>query len=409
MKKVCVNFILYSSIVLLFSCAQHGMSNDDLELEEYSGYCGDNVCFIEEVRADNCPEDCSGAAPVCGNGICSELEDRRGVCERDCGPPTGVATNNQEDSNQEDQPCIYPSAGSFVEFSEVHPSIGWEGAYLPDGSQVDFTMEKWYCDNEYQEFNTIAFVLGTGWCPACPSYIEHVNDRSETLYANGMMVVYVEAQDSNFDAASNEFAYEFIGSHIGDGRGLRVGDGETLPAPGTLIQSPVVQAFPSSWIVRRGDLVVIASQSHSEYILPFEAISLDPNSDEWNGRPVVEPNCGEEDEEIYEASNDDPQEAPVIEPGSFSGGICSAGPDFYKIDIEGSWQVDLEFEHSIGDLDLFLWDSVSGDIAKDENNRPIGSDSITDHESFEWQGLATVVIIGYNYNTTTYSLTLTGL
>ena len=44
-----------------------------------------------------------------------------------------------------------------------------------------------------------------------------------------------------------------------------------------------------------------------------------------------------------------------------------------------------------------------------EGNRPIGSDSITDNESFEWEGPAVMLIFGYDYNTTTYRLTLTDL
>jgi hypothetical protein len=226
-----------------------------------------------------------------------------------------------------------------------------------------------------------------------------------------MLIVYIEAEDQSGTPATHEFANEFITGIIGEGRpGIRLGDGETLPAPRTLIQSPVVQSFPSGWVVRRSDLNVIASQHASQYLLPFVQIAADPNSGEWNGTPVIEPNCGPEDEEEYEGSNDDPRSAPVIAPGAtFDGGICAIGPDYYKIDIEGPWRADVNFQHSIGDLDLYLWDLQAGDIAKDENNRPIGSDSITDNESLEWEGPAVIMIFGYDNETTTYNFSLTPL
>jgi len=394
---------IYTAIAVLAaaSCISQP-ENIDKNQASNSYVCGDGVCFVAERQAGNCPEDCSAGAPVCGNGVCSDAERDSGLCVQDCGTDDPDVNNAPVDV----PPCIYPEAGSFVEYNKVHPNIGWEGAYLQDGSRVDFTMEKWLCNEEYQEFDTVAFVLGTGWCPACPRYIEHVDRQSAALYANGMMIVYVEAQDSNFDAATNEFAYEFIGSHIGEGRGLRVGDGETLPTPGILIQSPVVQAFPSAWIVRRSDLTVIASQSHSEYILRFEDISQDPDSAEWTGRPSTEANCGPDEEEIYEGQNDDPGTAPIIELGSFTGGICADGPDYYRVDIMDSWQIDLEFTHDVGDLDIYLWDLNTGDVAKDENSRAIGSDSVSDNEHFEWSGPATFFIVGYEYDTTAYRLTL---
>ena len=49
------------------------------------------------------------------------------------------------------------------------------------------------------------------------------------------------------------------------------------------------------------------------------------------------------------------------------------------------------------------------EIAKDANNRPIGSDSITDDESFEYEGPAILMIFGYDYNTTTYRFSVNSL
>ena len=388
--------------------------------------CGDSVCGLSEREA--CPEDCGPGVPVCGNGVCSAAESSA-TCPEDCGrgvdqgdfnnaSNNGAGNNgggnngggNNGGGNNGNEHRDYPEAGQFVDLGAVMPNVGWANAYQPDGTMVEFTMEKWLNDPEYAHFNSIAFILGTGWCPACPDYIAHVNSISGTLTANNMMIVYIEAEDNSYNPATSEFARDFVNDHIGDGPGLRVGDADTMPAAGTMIRSPVVQSFPSGWVVRRSDMMVIASQHASQYILPFEQIAADPESGEWNGQPSIEPNCGEEDEETYEGSNDDPRTAPSLEAGTtFDGGICGVAPDFYKIDIEGGWRADLEFSHSIGDLDLYLWDLEKGEIAKDENNRPIGSDSITDNESFEYEGPAVLMIFGYDYNTTTYTFSVTAL
>lgn len=411
---------LGAALLLLGACGEETTGGGDSNTGGLAVVCGDNVCGVSELNS--CPEDCGPGAAVCGNGVCSAAESSA-TCPEDCGrgvdegdfnngPSNNGPSNNGPSNNDANNGGVreYPEAGQFVDLGAVMPNVGWANAHQPDGTQIEFTMEKWLNDPEYADYNSIAFVLGTGWCPACPQYIEHVNSISSTLEQNGMMIIYIEAEDNSYAPASSEFAYEYVGSHINDGPGLRVGDGDTMPAPGAMIRSPVVQAFPSGWVVRRSDMTVIASQHASQYILPFEQIAADPDSGEWNGEPSIEPNCGEEDEESYEGSNDDPRSAPVIEAGeSFAGGICGVGPDYYAINIEGAWRADIEFSHSVGDLDLYLWDLEKGEVAKDENNRPIGSDSITDNESFEWEGPAVIMIFGYDYNTTTYNFSLTAL
>ncbi len=413
--------VLGAALLLLGACGTEETGNGTAP-GGLAVVCGDNVCGISEL--DSCPEDCGPGAAVCGNGVCSAAESSS-TCPEDCGRGVdqgdfnngggnnGVGNNgggNNGGGNNGVGNREYPEAGNFVDLGQVMPNVGWANAHKPDGTVVEFTMEKWLNDAEYAHYNSIAFVLGTGWCPACPQYIEHVNSLSAQLESNNMMVVYIEAEDNSYAPATSEFAYAFINDHIGEGLGLRVGDADTMPTPGAMIRSPVVQSFPSGWVVRRSDMTVIASQHASQYIIPFAQIAADPDSGDWNGEPVIEPNCGEEDEETYEGSNDDPRTAPVIEPGtSFDGGICAVGPDYYRIEIEGPWRADLEFSHGVGDLDMYLWDIEKGEVATDENNRPIGSDSITDNESFEYEGSAILLIFGYDYNTTTYTFSVNSL
>jgi hypothetical protein len=124
----------------------------------------------------------------------------------------------------------------------------------------------------------------------------------------------------------------------------------------------------------------------------------------WQPPPST---CGPADEEVYEASgNNDPTTAPVIPEGQFSGGICTYGDlDFFQIQGNGTYQIDMEFDHSIGDLDMTTWNLASGE----PNDLP-RSDTVTDDESMivSVAGSLVFVIVGYN-STNTYTLTLTKL
>ena len=82
--------------------------------------------------------------------------------------------------------------------------------------------------------------------------------------------------------------------------------------------------------------------------------------------------------------------------------MCGPAPDYYKINVEGAWTVTLEFIHDIGDLDLYIWDFEAN--APDEET---GSASITDDEMIQGQGPATIMVYGYQFASTTYTLTLT--
>ena len=361
---------------------------EDCESSTPTYMCGDQVCHIEELVSGSCVEDCVDGASICGDNNCGETESFQ-VCPEDC----------EETAEPVVVPCTHPDAGNYVVLNEVVPNLGWTGAFLADGSTVDFTMEKFHCSEEYEGYSSLVLVLGTGWCPACPDYLRMMGGIAQDLDDAGMMVIFMEAQDINGVPSTNQDAAEFLDVLISDAPGLRVGDGETEPRPETVIQSPIVEAYPAGFVVRKSDMMVIASQNASQYILPFNDMAAEPDAD-WSDLSGEGPNCGPEDQEIYEP-NDDPAGAPVLEPGSFDGGICAPTYDFYRIEMEETWRLTLEFSHEQGDLDVHLWNF--------ENEVPdfgTGSSTNSDNESFEHSGPGTVIIYGYNLATALYTLTL---
>ena len=220
------------------------------------------------------------------------------------------------------------------------------------------------------------------------------------------------AEDGGGQPASNRQCWQY-----GQNRGFRnpgiwLGDADTRPSRGAMRGTPLVEGYPSAFVVRTADMKVITHQGLSQYVLPFAQIVNHLDVDWSNpGAPELPSNCGEEDEEDYEP-NDEPNQAATIEAGGFDGGICDNRPDFYLIDIRGDWQLDLEFSHGMGDLDVYVFDpdaGEQGDVVTDINGNPIGSYGTDDDESFQHRGEEMVIVVGYNGATAPYTLTLTEL
>jgi hypothetical protein len=397
-------------------------ANNADNIPEIVAECGDGVCHAPEVG--QCAQDCGAGVAVCGNGFCGDSESAQS-CPQDCGlPDANSAPNNTTSPNSEspnsESPnshsgnshnnsgptpsCGYPTPAATIALGSVMPKLYWEGIYQGDGTQLDFGMEQFHCDPAFDQYKTALFLVTTGWCPACPDYIRHVHTLAGQLESAGMLIVFVEAENQDSTPSTHEDAHDHI-SHLIDGTtGLRVGDGQTKPNARQIYNSPIIQSFPSAFVVRRSDMKVIADQNSAQFLLPLPEIALSPDQDWSNpdgqgGGNTF--NCGAEDEEPYEP-NDTPDDAPSIEPGSFDGGVCGPAPDYYKINVEGPWTVTLEFIHDIGDLDLYIWDFEAN--APDEET---GSASITDDEMIQGQGPATIMVYGYQFASTTYTLTLT--
>ena len=173
------------------------------------------------------------------------------------------------------------------------------------------------------------------------------------------------------------------------------------------MDTPLVQHLPASFVVRRSDMRVIATQKTRGLThLPYVEIAQDPEAD-WSdpGPPTIVPrlpsNCVPDDEESSEPNNH-PDNATVIGIGSVSGGVCERIGDFYFVDVAGRWRLDLEFSHRVGDLDLILFDGERPVLGRD--GYPIGAGSGTDNETFDWSGPQLIYIFGFDGATSPYRL-----
>ncbi|MGC6415564.1 MAG: hypothetical protein ACON3Z_00460 [Bradymonadia bacterium] len=315
--------------------------------------------------------------------------------------------------------CDYPSNNGTIAFGEVFPDMLWPDAYAPDGSRGPFSLSQFHCSPKYEDRNTLIIVLGAGWCGPCSNMTQNIlNPQAEGLVENGAEILYLEAQDTNYELASSRFAYRHIGDLIAEGPGIRVGELEThvrdqagdwMLSPGYVQQQPIVTGFPSVWVLRRSDMRMIADQGRSNFYLPFELIVADPDAD-WSDPPPppFRSNCEEGDEELSEPNNT-AQEAVRVEPGTFEGGICDENPDFYRFAISGPWRATLEFDGAEADLDMLVYDKRSESPVLDENGRALLSNGTGSVEQLEHEGAAIIMIYGYNRTSTSYTLTIEAL
>jgi len=313
-----------------------------------------------------------------------------------------------------DVTCAYPANGTGLGMGQVVPPLRWGNAYNPDGTQFDFGMEAFHCDPEFDGVEAMIVVLGAGWCTACTQYTTQLlNPIAESLVEAGALILYIEAQDYNYNPTGSDFAYRHINEMIGESPGIRVGDGDTFnrdqQASAFIQNQPNVDAFPQVWVVRRSDMRVIADQNLGQYYLPLPDIIADVDAD-WSNPPPYRPPfvsaCDPEDEEVYEP-NDSVIDAGFIQPGSFEAGLCTdPAVDFYSVGIQGAWRLTVEFEHAVGDIDMVVWDKRTDQAVVGPDGQALGSFGTANQEVIEYFGPADVQVYGYNNASGRYTLTL---
>lgn len=309
--------------------------------------------------------------------------------------------------------CYYPSPVGFAR-GLAFPDYSWEAVYA-DGTPVTFDLYDFFCDDEaWGQYETVLFLITTDWCPNCPAYIQWIDALSDQLEENGMLVFYLDVQNSSGGTAYTDGANQHIGNYTPNGSGIRAGDGNNLIQIDGVLNSGLVEYFPTSFVVRRDDMSLIADQRDTSYYLPLVEIAMDPTAD-WSSppEPGIVPefpaNCEDADEEEFEPNNTVDEAGGISGTTTIEGGVCDSQPDYYDITIEGDWQATLEFTHALGDLDMYIWDVEAQGPMQGEDGSAIGSDSTTDNEEFTYSGPAKLFIYGFRGATAPYTLTITEL
>ncbi len=305
--------------------------------------------------------------------------------------------------------CFYPSYPDTVRFSKTMPPLYWESAFQR-GEEFNFQLKDLYCDEEtYGDYSVIAFVVGAGWCSACTAYTRDIlKPKASSLENAGVLIVFLEAQDENYEPSDSAYADRHLTRLVGKNFGIRVGSLDTQPVANYLTEETngYIQAFPTVFVVRRSDMKIIADGTRSQNYLPLEQIARNPYDDWSNPDDRFRNLCDGQEEDLE--PNNSAADAAAIEPGSFDGGICNPGPDYFRVNIPGAWRADLEFSHSTGNLDLWVWDERQ-DAPVLLDGVPVGSYSDDDNESLEYEGPALIRIDGLYGASAPYTFNLTEL
>ncbi len=142
---------------------------------------------------------------------------------------------------------------------------------------------------------------------------------------------------------------------------------------------------------------------------PLLAPDGDPGADEEGDAdpgPVVIPLPGASD-----APGDKPGQATPLEAGVEVESTIEDGSDvdYWRVDSQGPWRIDVFFSHNDGDLDVYVWDIIAGARKTDRSGRPVGSDSDNDDEEFVFRLPAVIRVQGWEGATAPYRIRLTEL
>jgi len=388
---------------------------------EFSGIVGDTATFVVQDTLDDTVMDVSETITWASSDEAVVTVEGAKATIRGPGMATltGSLDSRTVTVSITGVDCDYPSNNGRISFGEVVPDMMWKDAYLPDGTQTDFSLSQFHCSPRFADKSTLILVLGAGWCGPCSHFTANIlNPQAEELVNMGAQILYLEAQDTDFNLATSLFAYRHIGDLIEEGPGIRAGEEETqlrqadgswAPAPGFVQGNEIVTGFPSVWVLRKRDMTMIADQGRSNFYLPFGLIVADPEAD-WSDPPPppFRSNCEDGEEELTEP-NDTAQQASRIMVGDYEGAICNSEPDFYRFVINGPWRATLEFDSGEGDLDMYVFDKITGEAVRDENGMAIGSNGTGDIEMIEHSGPAILIIFGYNSSSANYTLNLEAL
>lgn len=301
--------------------------------------------------------------------------------------------------------CDYPRFSPEFVLGRVMPKLSWP-AYDREGNAFEFDLEKVFCDADWKDVHTITFVLSAGWCQPCTMYARDLAKQYEELEDLGMRIATIEVEDTTGNPGTTEFARRHLESITGGNvPSIALGDADTQPQSRFVAGSSLLEYFPTVFVMRTRDMRIIADGKRWATYLPLARIAADPEAD-WSrsGGNTFRSRCGVGDEESTE--NMIPSEALAIEPGTHQGGICMDAPDFYSIDVQGAWTLELGFKHSVGDLDVYVWDAER-DQPLMVDGQIVASTGKTDLETIEFSGPAVVAIRGFQHASAPYTLTLT--
>lgn len=306
--------------------------------------------------------------------------------------------------------CDYPRFPANIRLGQAVAAVRWDPAYRENNTATHFDFREAHCFAEYKDINAFIIIVNAVWCQPCIQEIRRVGPRAQALLDAGGLVLYVTIQDANYGPIAADAVNDHINRLVGaDSPGVRMGSIGADPEQ-FFNNNAIIQAFPTAFVIRKSDMEVIADSRALNYHLdPYFGAILDDLAADWSNPSATAPlpfdnNCSEGDEEDSEPNDTAAQAAPLA-PGTHDAGICTAEPDFYRVEAEGSWTVRVEFAAATGDIDMALWDTQTDMVAR-VNGQPAVSQGTGNTEQIQSSGPGVVAVFGYAGASAPYAITL---
>lgn len=301
--------------------------------------------------------------------------------------------------------CDYPRFPANIVLGKPLAPVTWESVMDEQGNSFPFSLRDASCSAEYKAYDSFLVIVNAEWCPPCQAEIRDLAAESDELEALGAKIVFITLQNQEGGPIDSRGASRFVSRYGDDLPSIRAGVVGSNPEQ--FFNNPaLIQAFPTSFVVRKRDMQVIADSRGLQYALHplFPVILADLEAD-WSDPAAnipFENNCEDGGDEASEP-NDMPGQAQTVNMGdAFSGGICTAAPDYFRIEAEGDWTFTVEFTHTTGDLDM----AFAGEDGRPLADQP-GSNSSDDNEALQGTGPALVLLYGYGGASAPYNASLT--
>lgn len=237
------------------------------------------------------------------------------------------------------------------------PDASWPAAiwYRPDGTREvrSLSMENLMCDPAFDRYKAFVISLNAGWCGPCHQWMRLAGEGADLLEAAGVLVLFVVFEDEMGRVSNTDYAELLVNTHmVADPRSIRVGDGDTVWSGGGLRRF-TGGSVPAIFTIDRQEMRVVARERSTTQIVTDiveRANALPPGG---AVEPPLVTNCPDGADEWSEP-NDAPAIAPFLDVGAHSGGICNLEHDYYRVRLEGDWEVTLSFDLSQADLDIYV-------------------------------------------------------
>ncbi|MGK0362141.1 MAG: thiol-disulfide isomerase/thioredoxin [Bradymonadia bacterium] len=301
--------------------------------------------------------------------------------------------------------CDYPRFPANIILGKALAPVTWDSVMDEQGNSFPFSLRDASCSVDYKAYDAFLVIVNAEWCPPCQAEIRDLAAESDVLEELGAKIVFITLQNQEGGPIDSRGASRFVSRYGDDLPSIRAGVIGSNPEQ--FFNNPaLIQAFPTSFVVRKRDMQVIADSRGLQYSLhplfPLILADLEADWSDPRANIMFASNCEEGGDEASEP-NDMPGQAQSVNVGdAFSGGICTAAPDYFRIEAEGDWTFTVEFTHATGDIDM----AFAG-----EDGRPLadreGATSGDDNEVLQGSGPALIRVYGYGGASAPYNASLT--